>query len=139
MTTGWGDHLEAPRTAWALARDTAAGRGPAAVKEIPPANRPLVLVFLGAQARSFLADAALRGLVTEPDPMEWTGDVPHVDVRRLAAGALSGRQVSVPPRPCAACTAAALGKMADALLDVMTDAGVPRRGLPALLDWLASR
>lgn len=139
MTTGWGDHLAAPRIAWALARDTAAGRGPAAAKEIPPADRPVVIVVLGAQVRSFLADAARRGVVTEPDPLEWKGDVPHIDVRRLAAAALSGKGVRVPPRPCAACTAAALGKMADALLDVMTDAGVPRRGLPPLLDWLADR
>lgn len=140
MTTGWGaDHLESPRIAWALARDTAAGRGPAAVKEIPPASRPEVIVVMGAQVRSFLVDAAMRGLVTVPDPLDWTGDVPHVDVRRLAAAALKGRQVSVPPKLCPGCTAGALVKMAETLLDVMTDAGVPRRDLASTLDWLAAR
>ena len=140
MTTGWGaSRWEAPGTAWALARDTAAGRGPAAVKDIPAAGRADVLIALGAQVRSFLSDAALHGTVTQPDPLEWTGDVPHTDVRRLAAAALSGERVRVPLRLCGACTAGAVGKMAAVLLDVMTDAGVPRQQLPSVLDWLAAR
>lgn len=141
MTTGWGaGSWNAPRLAWALARDTAAGRGPAAVKEIPAESRPDVIIALGAQVRSFLADAALHGVTGRPDPMTWRGDVPHVQVRRLAADALRGElAVRVPRGLCGACTAAAAAKMADTLLDVMTDAGVPPRSLRTLLDWLAHR
>ena len=76
--------------------------------------------------------------------MAWRGDVPHVEIRESwPPGAprpgRSGAAVRVPRRPCGACTAAAAGKMADALLDVMTDAGVPPGRLGALLDWLARR
>src|SRR5581483_9238521 len=116
-----------------------AGRGPAAVKDIPPDRRADVIVAMGAQVRSFLCDAALHGVTWEPQPMAWHSDVPHVPVRELAAGALSGAPVRIPARLCATCTGAVLGKMADSLLDVMTAAGVPRRQLPAMLDWLAAR
>jgi hypothetical protein len=141
VTTGWGNgHWDAPREAWVLARDTAAGRGPAAVKDIPAEARPDVIIALGAQVRSFLADAARHGVTGTPDPLQWTGDVPHARVRQLAADAVRGGSgVRVPARLCGACTAAVLGRLAGALLDVMTDAGVPPRDLPGLLDWLASR
>jgi hypothetical protein len=110
------------------------------VKDIPGEARPDVIIALGAQVRSFLADAARHGVTGQPDPLSWDSDVPHERVRQLAADALRGEfAVSVPVRLCGACTAAALGKMAETLLDVMTDAGVPPASLRALLDWLASR
>lgn len=139
MTTGWGaDRWEAPGAAWALARDTAAGRQRAA-RDIPAAARPQVLIALGAQVRSFLSDAAMRGVTWQPEPRAWARDVPHAAVRELAAASLSGGPVRVPVRPCGPCTAAALCKMADALLDVMTAAGVPSWALQDTLEWLAAR
>jgi hypothetical protein len=137
---GEAGHWDAPRAAWALARDTAGGQGSAAVKDIPGEARPDVIIALGAQLRSFLADAARRGVTGQPDPMAWAADVPHARLRQLASDALRGeRSVRVPARLCVACTAAMLGKMTGALLDVMSDAGVPRRDLQAMLGRLASR
>jgi hypothetical protein len=140
MTTGWGtDCWQAPRAAWALARDTAAEQGPAAAKDIPVPARPDVIVALGAQVRSFLEQAALQEITWVPDTGEWAHDVPCDRVRRLAADSLSGKTVRVPGKLCSACTLAALALMARALLDAMTAAGIPPDRLVPLLDWLAAR
>jgi len=139
MTTGWGTDLrEAPGAAWRLARDTAAGRGPAAVKDIPQDARPGVLVMLGAQARSFSRQAALQGVTFSPGPRDWA-EIRCREVRELCAAALSGETVRVPDKLCCACTGKALARMAAALADAMAAAGIRRRDIPRVLDWQASQ
>lgn len=137
MTTGRGSRRtaawEAPRRAWVLARDTAAGCGPAAMKDIPPHERAEVIIALGAQVVSFLREAALPA----PDPVRWEIDVPCARVRQLAAAAMAGRTVRVPAQMCGACTLAALSRLTGLLLEAMSAAG--HRDLVATLDWLASR
>jgi hypothetical protein len=125
--------------AWELARDTATGRGEAAIEKVPVGERAEVVAALGAQVQAFLGEAALRGACCQPEPMAWRTEVPHVEVRELAAAALDGQPVRVPERLCNACLGAALRNMTAALLDAMGAAGVPSRELPSLLDWLASR
>lgn len=141
MTTAWGatEHWAAPAIALGLARDTAAGRGPAAVKEISPQARAGVIIALAAQVRMFAADAARHGVTSLPDPQAWQRDVPCTEVRDLAAGAMAGDELRIPARPCAACCAAMLERLARELLAAMTAAGAPPGELCALLDWLAAR
>ena len=139
MTTGWGDRWGAPRAAWELARETASGRGAAALKEIPDPSRPLVMIALGAQIRSFLTDAAMHGVTWQPPAEAWEHDVPCPSVRQLAMAALSDRPVRMPAKLCHPCTAAMLREMTEELLTVMTDAGVPAAGLTWTLDFLVAR
>lgn len=147
MTTGWGAGPPAwrgPHAAWTLARDTAAGRGPAAIKDIAPYERPDVIIALAVQVRSFLTAAALMTLTAHalPDPAAdpgWVHDVPCAKVRQLASAALSAQTVRIPGSLCGPCTIAAMAKMTEALLDAMAAAGTPRGQQAAALDWLASR
>jgi len=128
MTTGWG----APRDAYELARDMAAGDSAAEEllwKRLGARQREGLILALGAQARLAAAIARTAGTPCPGlDDLPWDS-IACAEVRAFARAAYASPR-PVPPRsPCGRCLRLAAGMLAGLHLAAVLASGIPAETL----------
>jgi hypothetical protein len=139
LTTVWG----APRRAYELARDLAAGDRDAVEglwKGMGSSDRADLVIALGAQARFVTRTARMADGTPVPMPADLWDWITCPEVREFTVDAWSGRKIArMPPNPCGYCLRVAAEALAELHLVALTAVGVPPERLAEICARAAAR